>query len=103
MQNRDKINPEYYHRCNIECKDLIKAYLGTPGYIFFCKGNVLKYVFRHQGKNGVEDLKKAARYIEMAKEVMPSLDEQIMELTELVEKYGKAYSYKPEIDEDYTE
>ena len=31
----------------------------------FCQGNVVKYVTRYKGKNGIEDLRKAKHYIEM--------------------------------------
>ena len=31
----------------------------------FFQGNVVKYVCRHDSKNGIEDLQKAKRYIEM--------------------------------------
>ena len=30
----------------------------------FLKGNVMKYVFRYEQKNGVEDLQKARWYLE---------------------------------------
>ena len=29
----------------------------------FCKGNIIKYVYRYENKGGVEDLKKARNYI----------------------------------------
>ena len=31
----------------------------------FREGNVIKYVSRHQSKNGAEDIKKAIHYLEM--------------------------------------
>lgn len=31
----------------------------------FAVGNVIKYVMRYKAKNGLEDLKKARRYIDM--------------------------------------
>ena len=31
----------------------------------FREGNVIKYVTRHQSKNGAEDIKKAIHYLEM--------------------------------------
>ena len=31
----------------------------------FAEGNVIKYVLRWRDKNGIEDLKKAMRYLEM--------------------------------------
>lgn len=34
----------------------------------FREGNVIKYVFRHASKNGLEDINKAIHYLEMIKE-----------------------------------
>lgn len=31
----------------------------------FAEGNVIKYVFRHKKKNGLEDLKKAKHYLQI--------------------------------------
>tara|TARA_R110001606_G_scaffold55956_4_gene135852 strand:- start:1458 stop:1625 length:168 start_codon:yes stop_codon:yes gene_type:complete len=31
--------------------------------IDFCEGNVIKYVSRHQSKNGADDIKKAIHYL----------------------------------------
>lgn len=47
--------------------DPINAYrqgLLTPDeFRGFCKGNVIKYLYRYEEKGGVEDLKKARNYI----------------------------------------
>ena len=37
--------------------------------IAFLEANVIKYVCRHRSKNGLEDLKKAEHYIQLAKEL----------------------------------
>ena len=37
--------------------------------IAFLEANVIKYVCRHRNKNGLEDLKKAEHYIQLAKEL----------------------------------
>lgn len=37
----------------------------TANNIGFCEGNVIKYVCRHEHKNGLEDLKKAKHYIDL--------------------------------------
>ena len=58
----DAVDPDHYKHGGIECKDCIKAALGAD-YIGFLLGNVMKYVYRYKGKNGVEDLKKAAVYL----------------------------------------
>ena len=66
------INPEYDvvtkpEHCNqdncIECIDAIRAALGT-GFKEYLQGNILKYIWRHKYKNGVEDLKKARWYLD---------------------------------------
>ena len=65
---RDKhnaVNPSHYKQGGIECKDCIKAALGEH-YIGFLIGNAIKYTYRYQHKNGVEDLKKAAVYLDWA-------------------------------------
>lgn len=34
----------------------------------YCQANVIKYICRHESKNGVEDLDKAIHYIQLLKE-----------------------------------
>ena len=41
----------------------------TKNNIPFLEGNVIKYVCRHGFKNGIEDLKKAKHYIDLAMEL----------------------------------
>ena len=59
----DNVNsPSHYNQSGIECIDAIKASLGD-GYQDYCKGNVMKYLWRYKYKNGIEDLKKAQWYL----------------------------------------
>jgi len=59
----DNVNsPSHYNQAGIECIDAIKASLGD-GYQDYCKGNVVKYLWRYKYKNGIEDLKKAQWYL----------------------------------------
>ena len=61
---KDPVNhPEHYTSGNIECLDAIKAALGD-NYKYYVQGNVLKYVWRFNHKNGLEDLKKARFYLD---------------------------------------
>ncbi|GEM_PF-294418 len=62
----DTVNhPSHYCTGGIECIDVIKATSqGMNGIDAFCQGNAMKYLFRWQYKNGVEDLKKARWYID---------------------------------------
>ena len=61
--HKDNVNsPSHYNQAGIECIDAIKASLGD-GYQDYCKGNVMKYLWRYKYKNGIEDLKKAQWYL----------------------------------------
>ena len=55
-------NPSHYNQAGIECIDAIKASLGD-NYQDYCKGNIMKYLWRYKYKNGIEDLKKAQWYL----------------------------------------
>ena len=62
-KSQDNVNsPSHYNQAGIECIDSIKASLGD-GYQDYCKGNVMKYLWRYKYKNGIEDLKKAQWYL----------------------------------------
>jgi len=59
-------HPEHYQG-DIEVIDIIRQGTeGLTGEQAFNVGNVIKYVMRHTKKNGVEDLKKAAWYLDRA-------------------------------------
>ena len=60
----DKVNhPSHYTQGGIECIEAIRASMLPAGFQDYCKGNVLKYVWRWRQKGGVEDLKKAQVYL----------------------------------------
>lgn len=60
----DMVNsPPHYGRGEIECIDAIRAALGPEGFADYCRGNVLKYVWRGPHKNGIEDYEKARWYL----------------------------------------
>lgn len=63
----DKINkPAHYKLENLEpyeSIDIIKSILGKKGFESFCHGNILKYIIRAEKKNGIEDYKKAQKYL----------------------------------------
>ena len=63
----DNINsPNHYklEGLGIESIEIIKARLGQEGFKAFCVGNALKYIIRAEKKNGIEDYKKAQKYLE---------------------------------------
>lgn len=62
-------NAERYDHGDVKCIDAIRAALTTEEYRGFCKGNVLKYVWREKYKGGDDDLHKAKDYLGWACEV----------------------------------
>ena len=68
----DMVNhPEHYTKGGIECIDAIRASMSKEAFAGYCKGNCLKYIWRYEDKNGIEDLQKAAVYLKwLMKEVI---------------------------------
>ena len=61
----DAINPTHYKQGDIECIDAIEsATIRKKGLIAVCTANVIKYLWRCEGKNGLEDLYKAKWYLD---------------------------------------
>ena len=62
----NKLRPDYYK--GTDGKDLFARFesglLTKEQVQGFYVGNVMKYITRYQGKNGVEDLKKARTYLD---------------------------------------
>ena len=56
-------HPNYYCQGGIECIKAIEASMSPEGFQDYCKGNVMKYIWRWREKNGLEDLKKAQVYL----------------------------------------
>ena len=52
----DKINPKHYKDGSIECIDAIQSAMSEKAFSGYLKGNVLKYMWRYEKKNGKEDL-----------------------------------------------
>lgn len=58
----DAINPPHYQAHPGLAKHNLQV-IDITEHLNFNLGNVVKYVLRHEGKNGLEDLKKAEWYI----------------------------------------
>lgn len=70
MAFEDNVNhPMHYTQGNIECIDAMEAALGKEGLRSYCRGACLKYLWRTEFKNGVEDLKKCAWYLQKLIEI----------------------------------
>lgn len=58
------LHPAHYTFGRFECIDVIEELVaGLPGKQAFLLGNTIKYLWRFQHKNGLEDLKKARWYL----------------------------------------
>lgn len=55
-------HPPHYTSGSVECIDAIRAALGPVGFQEYCRGNVIKYMWRWRHKGGLEDLEKARVY-----------------------------------------
>lgn len=62
----DMVNhPSHYNQGGIECIDALKAAtVSKTGIEAVCTANAIKYLWRYEEKNGVEDVKKARWYID---------------------------------------
>ena len=56
-------HPSHYTQGGIECIDAIRASMNADGFQDYCKGNIIKYIWRWRDKGGVEDLRKASVYL----------------------------------------
>jgi|TARA_R100001480_G_C4656588_1_gene171589 hypothetical protein len=69
IEIEDMVNhPIHYNKAGIETIDAIEA-VTTDGFKYYLQGNILKYIWRYEYKNGVEDLKKARWYLDKLIEV----------------------------------
>lgn len=65
MGMTDLVNqPEHYRQSEIECIDAIEAALTPEEFRGYCKGNILKYVWRERHKGGAESIAKARWYLQ---------------------------------------
>lgn len=67
-----KVNhPLHYTQGNVECIDaLAAATVNKKGIEAVCVANIIKYLWRYETKNGIEDVKKAKWYIDKLLEEM---------------------------------
>lgn len=62
--NFDNVNkPKHYTDGKYECIDVMLETQGKESTMSFCLCNAFKYLYRHNKKNGSEDIHKAQWYI----------------------------------------
>lgn len=65
----------------IESIMAIKAMLGLPGFIAFCKGTIARYNWRAGHKfNAIEDMAKIKMYTRFMMEAQEEYDKQLMQV-----------------------
>ena len=57
-------HPAHYTAGGIECIDALESALTPDEFRGYCKGNIMKYVWRERHKGGAESIAKARWYIE---------------------------------------
>ena len=62
--------PKHYASTSIECIDAMRETQGDEAVKHFCECNAFKYLWRHNSKNGDEDVRKASWYLNKAVEIM---------------------------------
>lgn len=62
--------PQHYTSTSIECIDAMRETQGDEAVKDFCVCNAFKYLWRHNSKNGDEDIRKASWYLNKAVEIM---------------------------------
>lgn len=71
----DNINPQHYRNGKVECIDAIEsATVNKPGLQAYCVGNIIKYLWRYESKNRLEDVRKAQWYLNKLIEEMEKHD-----------------------------
>lgn len=58
-------NPKHYTQGSIECIEALEAAtINKKGIEAVCVANIIKYLWRYENKNGIEDVMKADWYLQ---------------------------------------
>ena len=70
-KEHDNVNhPSHYETGKFECIDAMIETQGIEATKNFCVCNAFKYIYRHNMKNGEEDLRKAKWYLDKYMELI---------------------------------
>ena len=59
-------NPSHYFKGGMWCEKAIQAITSNlTDFEAVCVANIVKYLWRYKTKNGLEDIRKARKYIDM--------------------------------------
>lgn len=73
----DVINhPNHYTAYSREVIDTMQGDMTPEEFTGYLKGNIIKYISRYQGKNGLEDLNKAIWYATKLRDVVKDMKDE---------------------------
>jgi len=76
----DVINSPAHYQGEIECIECIKAQMSYEEFKGYLRGNSIKYMWRYNRKNGVEDLQKAEWYLKRLQKEITQQDGKYQKL-----------------------
>lgn len=64
--NNPVTKPKHYQGDGVECFDALESMMSSTedGFLSFCWGNAVKYLWRWKDKGGTDDLEKCGVYLE---------------------------------------
>lgn len=102
MYKMSSIRQEHYKQTSLECFDVLRIALGKERFIGFCLGNAIKYLWRHEHKNGYEDIEKAGVYLDKVDELISDDSTSCMD-SELYEALSSIHPHELEKHKERTE
>lgn len=67
---QDNVNPNHYKQGKVECIEAIESAIASKkGIEAFYVANIIKYLWRYENKNGLEDINKAKWYLDKLIEI----------------------------------
>lgn len=94
----DNVNhPSHYETGKYECIDVMLETQGIEAVKNFCICNAFKYLYRHENKNGVEDVRKAKWYLDKYLELveLEMTGENLKKVAEIAEEVAAIPPLKP--------
>ena len=90
-------HPSHYKGTDsLECIDVIQFSFGIDGFVYYCAGNVFKYLWRYNNKNGTEDIKKAKQYLDIMGDLSTHMSAQAYDI------YSRSqWLYKRSVEHDF--
>jgi hypothetical protein len=74
MRDDQQVGGDHYVGKAVQPWEAMEAWMPREAFIGFLEGNVIKYMARWRGKGGLQDLHKAAHYLDKLVEVVGEID-----------------------------